>query len=59
LRNADNNIGARLAAMHGEIDLSVLEDPGDALFDSYREMAVANGVSADDPVLAPCRANFE
>lgn len=59
LRNADNNIGTRLAAMRGEIDFAVLEDPGDELFLSYREMAVANGVSLDDPVLAPCRANFE
>lgn len=59
LRNADNNIGTRLAAMRGEIDLSALGDAGDVLFDSYRAMAVANGVSPDDPVLAPCRANFE
>lgn len=59
LRNAYNNIGTRLAAMRDEIDFSTLEDPGDALFASYREMAVANGVFPDDPVLAPCGANFE
>jgi len=32
-----------------------VEDIGDELFDDYREMAVANGVDPDDPVLAPCR----
>ena len=25
------------------------------LFESYREMAIANGVDPDDPVLADCR----
>ncbi|MFJ7219957.1 DUF6283 family protein [Amycolatopsis sp. NPDC098790] len=25
------------------------------LYDTYKEMAIANGVAADDPVLAPCR----
>ncbi|MFI6803287.1 DUF6283 family protein [Streptosporangium canum] len=27
------------------------------LFDSYRQMAIANGVDPDDPVLAPCRGD--
>lgn len=59
LRNAQNNIGARLAAMRGDFDPSRLDATGADLFESYRAMAEANGVPADDPVLAPCRADFE
>jgi len=59
VRNADNNIGSRLAAMRGVIDLAALEDPGDTLFRSYRHMAIANGVSPNDPILAACRGNDE
>jgi hypothetical protein len=30
-------------------------DGGHELFETYREMAIANGVDPEDPVLAPCR----
>ena len=58
LRNADNNIGVRLAAMRGDIKRPVT-DGGFPLYDSYRAMAEANGVAPDDPVLDLCRANGE
>lgn len=59
LRNAANNIGTRLAILRGDIDMDALEDPGAELFSNYREMAIANGVDRDDPVLGPCRADHE
>lgn len=55
LRNAENNLGARLAQAHGKIDMSVVHDGGHALYNSYREMAVANGVHPDDPALEKCQ----
>jgi hypothetical protein len=42
-----------LKRMRGEC-LDV-EDGGHELHESYRAMAIANGVAADDPVLAACR----
>ena len=58
LRNADNNIGVRLAIMRGEYDPATVNlPPGVQLYDSYRDMAVANGVDTDDPILSLCRAN--
>lgn len=45
--------------MMGRYDPSLVSDDGIALYDSYREMAVANGVPPDDPIIAPCRANNE
>jgi hypothetical protein len=57
LRNADNNIGARLAISAGRIDLRQVHDGGHELHESYRAMAEANGVDPADPVLAPCREN--
>ena len=32
-----------------------VSDGGHELHDNYREMAIANGVSPDDPSLAECR----
>ena len=32
-----------------------VDDGGHELHESYRAMAIANGVSPDDPVLAQCR----
>lgn len=54
--NAVHNLGVRLAQLRGDYDPTRLrvETP---LFGSYREMAEANGVAADDPVLAGCRGN--
>ena len=54
LRGADHNLAVRLARMHGRISDDV-HDGGHALHGSYREMAIANGVDAEDPVLAECR----
>lgn len=59
LRNSENNLGARLMAARGDLDREQLCDGGHELFDSYRDMAVANGVAPNDPVLAQCRADNE
>ena len=59
LKNADNNLSVRLAAMTGRYDPRSISDGGHELHASYRAMAVANGVSPDSPALAPCRDNGE
>lgn len=59
LRNAANNLAVRIKTAVGQIKPDQLHDGGAVLFDSYREMAVANGVEPDDPVLGPCRADTE
>tara|TARA_B100001105_G_scaffold254950_1_gene252309 strand:+ start:965 stop:1399 length:435 start_codon:yes stop_codon:yes gene_type:complete len=59
LRNSENNLGVRLMQSRGELDLSQVHDGGHELFPSYRAMAVANGVDAQDPALASCRADHE
>lgn len=51
LRGAAHNIAVRISG----IDLDALDDDGAELYESYRAMAVANGVDPDDPVLARCR----
>lgn len=55
LRNSLHNIGARLKGIAGGADCRSDVD----LHPSYRAMAVANGVSADDPIIARCRADDE
>jgi hypothetical protein len=59
LRNADHNLAVRLACLSGTIDLADVDEGGIPLYRSYRAMAVANGVPARDPSLAPSRANHE
>ncbi len=59
LKNSANNLGVRMKDARGLIDFASISDGGVALFASYREMAVANGVAPDDPVLEPCRADDE
>jgi hypothetical protein len=59
LRNADNNLIVRIAQATGKLDLTDLRDDGNALYPGYREMAIANGVDPDDPVLKQCRGNGE
>lgn len=60
LRNAANNLGVRLAVMRGQIDLEAVTEPQDEeLWSSYRAMAIGNGVHADDPAIAHCRADDE
>lgn len=54
LRGAEHNMAVRFARMTGEIKDDV-SDSGLELFDNYVDMAVANGVDPDDPVLTPVR----
>lgn len=51
LRGADHNLAVRLK----RIERGQVSDGGHELHDSYRAMAVANGVNPDDPALGPCR----
>lgn len=55
LRNSANNLASRLSVSRKELDYSQIEEGPDELHDSYKEMAIANGVDPDDPVLARCR----
>lgn len=57
LRHGENNVGVRLALSGERIDLDDVDDGGVPVYPSYREMAVANGVPANDPVLREVRAN--
>lgn len=50
LRGADHNLAMRLRGYPQDVT-----DGGTELHESYRAMAVANGVPADDPVLQECR----
>lgn len=54
LRGADHNLSVRLGYITGRYKGDV-SDGGHELHDNYRAMAVANGVSPDDPILAQCR----
>lgn len=53
-RSAPHNLGVRLALARGWLALDQLSS-GVPLFDSYPDMAIANGVARDDPALAACR----
>lgn len=55
LRGAAHNLKTRINVITGQVNLQAVSDDGLQLFKSYREMAEANGVPADDPILAPCR----
>ncbi len=54
LRGADHNLAVRLGRMTGKFGDDV-RDGGIELHDSYRAMAVANGVDRKDPALKNCR----
>lgn len=54
LRGSDG-IGWRIAVATGKFLPAFVRDDGIALFDNYFEMAVANGVAADDAALDGCR----
>lgn len=54
LRGTDHNLRVRLARITGEIHDDVT-DGGYELHESYRDMAISNGVDEDDPILRPCR----
>ena len=53
LRGADHNLAVRLGHMQGAYQH--VSDGGHDLHESYRDMAIANGVDPDDPILKPCR----
>ena len=53
LRGADHNLAVRLGYFAGRFVGE--EDGGHELHDSYRDMAVANGVDPDDDALQSCR----
>lgn len=57
-RGADHNLTIRLAYAFGEL-LKTDRSGNMALYDSYRAMAIANGVDPEDPALAPCRGPAE
>ena len=54
LRGASHNLTVRLGLLSGRFKGDV-SDGGRVLHPCYRDMAIANGVNGDDPVLAPCR----
>ncbi|NUB11622.1 hypothetical protein GAY28_02195 [Azospirillum brasilense] len=54
LSGAQHNLAVRLDLMRGQIDMDEVTSAV-PLYESYREMAVANGVPAGDPALALCR----
>jgi hypothetical protein len=53
VQGADHNLSVRLERMRGH--MMDATDGGLDLFSDYVEMAIANGVDPDDPVLKPCR----
>lgn len=59
LQGAMHNLSVRLAMIQGRLDPRQVSDGGFPLYASYRAMAEANGVSPDDPALAPCRSGYE
>lgn len=54
LRGAEHNLSVRLAKLRGT-SYDDVSDGGHELFNSYREMAVANGVPENDVSLEKCR----
>lgn len=54
LRGADDNLAVRLKAARGHYDPTTVEDGGHELHQSYRQMAVANGVDAAAEALQRC-----
>ncbi|HGO6104929.1 TPA: DUF6283 family protein [Burkholderia cepacia] len=54
LHGADHNLSVRIKSIQGD-RFDDVEDGGHQLYENYRAMAIANGVSPDDPVLAQCR----
>lgn len=51
LNGSAHNMAVRMKLIKGEIDVGKVSDGGVELHESYRDMAVANGVRASDPVL--------
>jgi hypothetical protein len=55
LLRAGHNLAIRFRQATAKVDLDQVSDGGHELFDNYRDMAIANGVDADDLVIGPCR----
>lgn len=55
LRGADHNLAVRMDVLQGRIDLKTVHADGRELFNGYKEMALAHGVSPDDDALQQCR----
>ena len=55
-RGADHNLMVRPAYSRGDLEPQD-RSGGYDLYEGFREMAVANGVDPDHPVLGPCRDN--
>ena len=55
LRGAAHNMAVRMGCLSGHFDLSQVKEGGVDLYDSYREMAEANGVDPEDEALRRCR----
>jgi len=54
LNGAMHSMAVRIGFLKGRYQDDVT-DGGHELHQSYRDMAIANGVDQDDPVLKPCR----
>ena len=57
LQGSYHNLGVRLQLMRGDIDFTLISDGGHVLFENYKAMAIANGVSPDDPCLQRSRTD--
>lgn len=55
LRGAAHNLSVRLAQLQDRLNLSDVREDGRELFDSYRDMAIANGVGENEECLRLCR----
>lgn len=55
LRGADHNLGIRMAILNNKYHIDEVKVDDRELFDSYKDMAIANGVDEDHPALTPCR----
>lgn len=55
LKGAYHNMAVRMSLIDGTIKIGEVSDGGFPLYESYRDMAVANGVDPADPILKKCR----
>ncbi|MBS3912752.1 MAG: hypothetical protein KGZ70_13175 [Hydrogenophaga sp.] len=55
LRGAEHNMAVRLDIIRGRLDPAGISDGGRELHESYRSMAIANGVAPDSHALKRCR----
>ena len=60
LANSIHNMALRIDAMKGRFNPREIQNPDDVeLYDSYRDMAIANGVDPNDARIGPCRGDHE